>query len=433
MAATETSASANPAGERAQPSASLDAVARLEAQLRQTGRRRWGTRLAWMLGLCVLLAAGALWRRSQTPPPEPRFRTKALEVRDVLERVESTGRLRPLTEVQVGAQVSGRVARVHVDFNAQVKRGDLLAEIDPQLFGAQVGQVTGQLEAAKAALSSAQARATAAEAELKRVTELVQESIATRAELDKAIGTRDVALADIAAANASITGLRAQLKSVQTTLTYTKIYSPIDGIVINRAVEPGQTLAASFNSPTLFLIAQDLSQMEVLADIDEADVGKVKEQMPALVTVDAFAGESFVGKVTQIRYNPNEVQGIVTYSAVIDVKNQELKLRPGMTATVSITTREVKHVLAAPNAALRFKPQDKDRGPELTSLGQGQGRVYQLSGGVIGKEQIAPLVVGLGASDGIWTELTASGLDAGSQLVVEQTDKPEARRLFGIF
>jgi HlyD family secretion protein len=354
-------------------------------------------------------------------------------VRDIVEVIESTGRLKPLTEVQVGAQVSGRVTRVLGDFNARVKKGDLLAEIDPQILGAQVGQVSGQLESAKAALGSAQARAKAAEVQLERIKKLVSESLASVAELDQANSTRDVAVSEVNAANATIAGIKAQLSSVQTTLTYTKIYSPIDGVIINRAVQPGQTIAATFNAPVLFVIAQDLSRMQVLADIDEADVGKLKEGMLAKVSVDAFVGETFLGKVVQIRYSPNEVQGVVTYSAVIDVNNKEEKLRPGMTATVAVTTREVKQTMAAPNAALRFRPQDKDRAKELSSLEHGQARLYRVTSGKLGSEEIEPQTVKIGLSDGVWTELLGAGLHAGDGVVTEQTEKLEARRMFGIF
>ncbi len=412
--------------------AKLDAVRKLERDLQRRGLRRWLTRGIWLVVLGALAFAGLWWRRANEPPPEPRFLTKPIEVRDIVEKVESTGRLKPLREVQVGAQVSGRVVEVHVDFNSRVKRGDLLAEIDPQLFGAQVGQVGGQLAAAQANLERAKSQVSATNTELERLKALVAEGIATQAELDQAKSAADVAQSDVAAASATIDGLRSQLRSARTTLAYTKIYSPIDGLVIHREVEPGQTVAASFAAPVLFIIAEDLSKMQVLADIDEADVGKVAEGMSAKVTVDAFMGEAFEGRVTQIRYSPTEVQGVVTYSAVVDVDNPELKLRPGMTATVAIVTREESQVLAAPNAALRFKPEDKER--DFSPLEHGQARVYQVSGGAVGQEELDSSVVEVGITDGVYSKVQAEGLAVGVQLVTEQTDKQkDKRRFMGLF
>lgn len=409
-----------------------EAVQRLERELRAQGGRRWLRRGLALLLVCGAIVGGLAWRRSQEPPPEPRFRTQALMIRDVVEQVESTGKLKPLTEVQVGAQVSGRVVAVHADFNSKVEQGDLLAEIDPQLFGAQVGQVSGQLQAAVANLERAKARVVATEAELARLRSLVREGIGTQAELEQAQSARDVARAEVTAAEATITGLRAQLSSARTTLAYTKIYSPIDGVVITRAVEPGQTVAASFSAPVLFVIAEDLSKMQVLADIDEADVGKLAEGMHAEVSVDAFLGKQFAGKVSQIRYSPNEVQGVVTYSAVIDVDNTDLQLRPGMTATVAITTKEAHQVLVAPNAALRFKPEE--RASDLDPVEHGEARVYRVAGGAVGEEQLSSLVITTGITDGVWTEVRGDRLAAGLELVTEQTDRQEKKRKFlGLF
>ncbi|HEX2731411.1 MAG TPA: efflux RND transporter periplasmic adaptor subunit [Polyangiaceae bacterium] len=409
-----------------------EAVVRLERELVRQARRRWLKLGFWV----VALGAGAFWflrARSHEAPPEPRFRTRAVELRDIVERVESTGRLKPLTEVQVGAQVSGRVVKVLVDYNTRVKQGQLLAEIDPQLLGAQVGQVTGQLESAKANVLRAVSRVQATDIDLARIEQLAKNGLASQAELDQARSAVAVARAEQQAAEATLTGLRSQLSSARTTLTYTKIFSPIDGVVISRNVEPGQTVAASFSTPVLFVIAEDLAKMQALADIDEADVGKVKEDMLATVSVDAFAGEDFPGKVTQIRYSPTEVQGVVTYSAVIDVANPELKLRPGMTATVSITTREAKGVVAAPNAALRFRPTEKEE-RDLTPLQHGQARLYVISGGAVGSETLKPVVAKTGLSDGVWTELSAAELSAGAQLVTEQVDKLEKKKRFmGLF
>ncbi|MEZ4226620.1 MAG: efflux RND transporter periplasmic adaptor subunit [Polyangiaceae bacterium] len=415
-----------------------DAARDLKRELARQGGRKW-LRRGLIVAVLIGIVAGVMyWRQATAPPPPPRFLTEALEVRDIVEQVQSTGSVRPVTEVQVGAQVSGRVVKVHADFNSTVKKGDLLAEIDPSLLGAQVSQSGAQLQAAKASLSRAEARLATAKITLGRMKSLNKEGIASSAELDQAQGDSDIAVADVAAARAQISQLNAQLKSARTTLAYTRIYSPIDGIVVDRQVEPGQTVAASFSAPVLFVIAQDLSKMQVLADIDEADVGRLKEKMKADVVVDAFPGQTFSGQVTQIRYAPNNVQGVVTYSAVVDVDNPELKLRPGMTATVTVKTKQETQVLAVKNAALRFRPlpeMDDEGKPKKEKppppLEHGQGRVYLVSGAA-GAETIEPRVVKTGFTDGVWTVLEDKTLSLGTQVVVEQREEKKRKR-FGVF
>lgn len=408
-----------------------DAVARLERELASQARTRWLWRIAIPIAIALVWFGYRAWGKANEPPPKPRFVESAVEARSVVQLVESTGRLKPLTEVQVGAQVSGRVVRVLVDFNSRVKKGDLLAEIDPQLFGAQVGQVASQLKVAEANVGRARSRVQATTLDLQRIRNLHNEGIASKGELDQATSAYDVAVAELAAAEANISGLKSQLVSARTTLEYTKIHSPIDGVVVNRSIEPGQTVAANFAAPVLFVIAQDLSKMQVLADIDEADVGKLAEHMPAKISVDAFLGEHFQGRVTQIRYSPNQVQGVVTYSAVIDVDNPESKLRPGMTATVSVTTKEAKDVPAVRNSALRFKPDTEEL--QLQPLQFGQGRVFQVSGGAVGSEEVAAKVISVGITDGVWTQVT-SGLSVGDEVVTEQLDKEVKKRKFmGLF
>lgn len=416
-----------------------DVVAELERELRAQTLRRWSRRASVLLLAVAAISGVWLWRRWAAPAPPPRYTLSALEQRDVFEVVQSTGTVKPLTEVQVGAQVSGRIVKVQVDFNTKVKKGDLLAEIDPSLFGSQVSQVGAQLEAAKAASKRAEAQLITAKANLTRLRNLVAEKLVSQADLDAAEGNHAVAEAEVEAGKAQISQLVAQLTSARTTLAYSRIYSPIDGVVVNRAVEPGQTVAASFSAPVLFVIAQDLAKMQVLAEIDEADVGKLHEGMLASVVVDAFPGKRFEGKVTQLRYSPNNVQGVVTYSAVVVVDNPALELRPGMTATVSVRTRAAHGVVAAPNAALRFKPQPLREGekPKLEApLAAGQGRVYVPAGGTPGDEQVAPVLVTVGANDGVYTEIRPANkgqpaLAPGAEVVVEQREEKRKGGLFG--
>lgn len=419
-----------------------DAVRELERELGALGGRRWLRRLAVIALLGAAVAGLVFWRKKTAPPPPPRFTTAAVERRDVVEQVQSTGSVKPLTEVQVGAQVSGRIVEVKVDFNSAVKKGDLLAVIDPSLFGAQVSQSDAQLKAARAAVQRAKARLETTRIELARQKNLLAEHLVSQAEVDQAQGEYDVAEADLTASEAQTGQLGAQLRSARTTLAYTRIYSPIDGVVITRSIDPGQTVAASFAAPVLFVIAQDLSKMQVLADIDEADVGKLKEGMRAEVVVDAFPGEKFAGTVTQVRYSPNTVAGVVTYSAVIDVDNPELKLRPGMTATVSIRTREARQVLAVRNAALRFRPLDPDADEKedeakkqaaapVKPLRAGEGRVYLVGEGPPAEAAAVEKLVGVGITDGVWTALTDGALTLGAEVIVDQRgDEKKGFHLF---
>lgn len=424
-----------------------DVVAGLERELRDGQRRKW---IRWgviVLVLGGLAFGGVAYQKKNAPPPLPQFTTAGLEVRDIVEEVQSTGVVEPVNQVDIGAQVSGRVVNVFVDFNDQVKAGDQLAEIDPELLGAEVVQQDAQLGAARASVKSAEARRDAVKTRLLRLRTLVTERVASAVELDQVQGEYDVAVAEVAAAEAQIAQITARLRSARTNLTYTKIYSPIDGVVIDRQVEPGQTVASSFNTPVLFVIARDLRQMRVLAEIDEADVGKVKEGMKADVTVDAFPGEKFEGDLTQIRLSPNNVEGVVTYAAVILVKNPDNKLRPGMTATATVVTSEVRQVLAVKNAALRFEPLPPDAGPSAPAgaappaqktsgplqkkPGPGEGLVYLAGDGPKEAPGMTRKIVKTGISDGVWTELKG-GLEKGAQVIVDERPQ-EAKKGFRLF
>jgi HlyD family secretion protein len=223
--------------------------------------------------------------------------------------------------------------------------------------------------------------------------------------------------------------MSAQLATSRANVSYTKIISPVDGVVVSRAIDPGATVVASFQTPTLFVIAQDLRRMRVLADVDEADVGKLKEQMDADAVVDAFPGDTFHGFVQQLRYSPNNSAGVVTYSAVVEVDNPEEKLRPGMTATVTVRTRDAKNVPHIPNAALRYKPtppMGPDGKPQVQPpdppLAKGTGRVFVLVNDKPGEEKVEPRVVHVGVSDGVVTELTEASLPLDAKVVTDEID-----------
>jgi HlyD family secretion protein len=409
------------------------AKSELERDLSKVDGRKWLRRLGVVVAIVAVSGGVMGYLASTKPKPPPRYVLGQTSKGDVFETVQSTGQVQPLTQVQVGAQVSGRITSVMVDFNSKVKRGDVLAEIDPTLFGAAIDSGRAQIAAATASVTKTEANVIAVRSRLERAKKLVAEGIGTQAELEQAQGAYDVAIADVAASKANVNQLQAQLRSSRTNLEYTRIFSPIDGVVISRAIDPGQTVAASFQAPVLFVIAQDLRKMRVLADIDEADVGRLKEGITAEVSVDAFPGEKFKGIVSQVRFSPTSNAGVVTYAAVIEVDNPDVKLRPGMTATVSIRTAEMKDTTRLPNAALRFKPTpptDKDgkKIPQdpLPPLAAHKGRIYVLTDEAPGAEKVAMKEIDIGITDGITTDLKTDL--TGLKIVVDETDDPNKKK-----
>ncbi len=403
----------------------------------EEGGRRWLRRVAALGVVAAVVGGGLVFRAKHRPAPPARYVSAVPSVGDVAEKVQATGAVQPVLQVNVGAQVNGRVATVRVDFNSVVKKGDVLAEIDPTVYGAQVNQVVAQVASQRAQLESAKANAAAAKVALDRTRRLFEQALAAKGELDSAQGAYDVAKAQVDANAAQIGAIEAQLQQSRTNVGWTKIYSPVDGVVVSRAIDPGATVVASFQTPTLFVIAQDLRKMRVMADVDEADVGKLKEGMEAEAVVDAFPGETFKGKVEQVRYSPNNVQGVVTYSAVIDVDNPEEKLRPGMTATVTIKTHEVKAALRVPNAALRYKPtppmgpngKPVPQPPE-PPLAKGTGRVFVVTNEKLGEEKSEPRLIQIGVTDGINTEVLG-GLVNGTKVVTDEMDDDDKKKKKG--
>ncbi|MBI3795496.1 MAG: efflux RND transporter periplasmic adaptor subunit [Deltaproteobacteria bacterium] len=288
--------------------------------------------------------------------PSFRYETAKVEKGRIAAKVTATGTLSALVTVQVGSQVSGRIQQLFVDFNSPVKKGQLIAKIDPQLFEAAVEQAQANSVAAQGNLSKAQAQAIDAERQYRRARALGERQLIAQADVDTAQTNSDAAVATVEAAKGNVAQAKANLHQAQINLAYTNIISPTNGVVISRSVDVGQTVAASLQAPTLFMIAEDLAKMQVDTSVAEADVGKLKAQMAATFTVDAYPSERFTGTVRQIRNAPQTVQNVVTYDAVIDVDNAELKLKPGMTANVTFIYAEREDVVRVPNAALRFRP-----------------------------------------------------------------------------
>jgi HlyD family secretion protein len=308
------------------------------------------------LAIVGLAVGGYFLYGGLTREPETTYRTAKVEKARISAKISATGTLSAHVTVLVGSQVSGRVTEIGVDFNSPVKKGQRIARIDPQLYTAALSQARANAYAAQGNLTKAKAQALDGERQLARSKALRAEGIISQVDVDAAETNALVTAAQIDAAKGAVEQARAQVETAQANLAYTDIISPIDGVVISRAVDVGQTVAASLSAPTLFTIAQDLRQMQVDTSITEGDVGKLKAGMATTFVVDAYPSKKFKGTIRQIRNAPVSVQNVVTYDAVIDVDNPDLELKPGMTANASVVYSERIDVLAVPNAALRFRP-----------------------------------------------------------------------------
>ena len=359
----------------------------------------------------VIIAAIIGYRQFYADAPQQQYRLQAVEKGDVSQVVSANGTINPVTLVNVGTQVSGTVKKLHVDFNSQVEQGQVLLELDDALLNAQQKQSLANVQSATASLELA------ASNEARALTLFAQEYV-SRQELDTAIQTRKAAEAQLQLARAAVEKDRANL-------AYSVIRSPVSGVVVDRAVDVGQTVAASLQTPTLFKIAQDLSKMQIHASFAEADIGSIRIGQTVHFTVDAFPEKRFRGEVMQVRLNPVIQQSVVTYDVVVNVDNPEHILLPGMTAYVNITVAERKSVLLVPNAALRFKPPgDGKRGgvppgskakDDSAQSGAGgfPGKVY-----VQGPGGLTPVSVATGITDNRNTEIIRGDLKEGDQAVV---------------
>ena len=312
-----------------------------------------------VLGLCVV-AAGAFaiwkWRKSVAADAVPRYETVAVDRGPIVAKVTATGTLSALVTVQVGTQVSGRIKEINVDFNSPVKKGQVIARIEPALFAAALESARANHLAAQGSIAKLEAQAENAKLQYDRAEQLFERKAIAQADLDTARATMRAANGDVVAARGNLAQAKAALNQAQVNLDYTTIMSPTTGVVISRSVDVGQTVAASLAAPTLFLIAEDLTKMQVDTSVAEADIGKLKPEMDATFTVDAYPSRAFKGKIRQIRNAPQTQQNVVTYDAVIDVSNAGLELKPGMTANVTFIYDHRDSALRVANAALRFQP-----------------------------------------------------------------------------
>jgi HlyD family secretion protein len=345
-----------------QPNRRIDPEVEAQLGLAQTSgsraRRAWVRRGAWVLVALALLGGLAWWRARGRAERAPKYVTAPVERGDLAVTVTATGTLSALDTVEVSSEVSGRVAEVMVDFNDRVTAGQLLAVLNPEQARARAQEAAAQVEAANAGLARARATADESRRKVGRAQELFKAGLLSKDDLDTAQATARRADADVGAAAAQTTVARASLDDARSALRKSSVVSPIDGIVLSRTVEPGQTVAASLQAPVLFTLARDLTKMKLEVAVDEADVGKVREGNPATFTVDAYPGRTFASRVESLHNVATTAENVVTYTAELSVENSDLALRPGMTATAGIVTEEKHGVLLVPNAALRFTPPD---------------------------------------------------------------------------
>ena len=406
-------------------------------------------RTGLVLAVLAAAAGGYAWLRNGNGGEHPQYRLARVERGPLTAAVAASGTLNAVTTVQVGSQISGQVKEIYADFNTSVKAGQVIARIDPETFELRVGQARADLDAAQSAVAVARSGLAAQMAELGRVKvtladaqrdyerkkALVEKSFISPSELDKARtlleATRQqlkaveaqmhVGEAQVRSALAAVKQRESLLKQARVDLERTIIRAPVDGTVILRNVDAGQTVAASLQAPVLFTIARDLRDMQVEAAIDEADVGRLRPGLPATFSVDAFPRRGFTGEIVQIRKSPVTVQNVVSYTVVISARNPDLALLPGMTANVRIVVEQRENALKVPNAALRFRPAGEVEAPPQPRPGAAAkgrdtartGRVWVPDG-----RGARPLEVRLGLSDGLSTEIVAGPLTEGAEVVV---------------
>jgi HlyD family secretion protein len=395
-------------------------------------------KIAILLVVVLVIAAGGgyfYYKRT----PEITYKTTKIERGMIVSTVAATGNLSAVTTVQVGTQVSGTIQKLYVDYNSRVKKGQAIAEIDPSLFNASVEQAQGSFLSAEANLLKAKVARADAERTLKRNKQLLADGIISQSDFDVAETALQSAQASVKAAEGSLAQTRGSLMQSKTNLRYSVIRSPVDGVVISRAIDVGQTVAASFSTPTLFTIAQDLTKMQIEVSVDEADISRIVLEQKATFTVDSYPEQTFRGQVIQIRSAPIITQNVVTYVVVVSVDNTDLKLKPGMTANVSIEVAKKEDVLKLPPAAVRFKPKATSAETKTKANGERNGATGQRPAGAPGGgkpggrkgggQQVyilkegkpAPVAIKTGISNNTAIELLESTLKEGDEVIVEQS------------
>ena len=380
------------------------------------------SRLPWLIGSAIVLAIAGwgmwYWWTAGTPPIQ--YKTALVDRGPITAIVTATGTVNPVVSVQVGSQVSGKIAKLFADFNSVVKQGQTLAQIDQQPFNARVSQARAAVKTAMGNLVKAKNMAAQRKRERDRMATLRKQAFVSQADLDLAETNYRDAAAHIDVTQAQLDQAQATLASAELDLGYTTIYSPVNGIVVSRNVDVGQTVVSSFQTPTLFVIAQDLTQMQVNANVSESDIGGVGEGKGATFRVDAYPRQFFEGVVTQVRNAPISIQNVVTYDVIITVDNRELKLKPGMTANVTIVTAKKENPLRVPNGALRFRMPNVAVDRKITQL-------WALDQA----KQPTQAMVTAGIADSLFTEITDGPLKEGDTVItgIETAEEQAQKKL----
>lgn len=374
-----------------------------------------------MLVVAILAVAGTAYYRLRASDEGPVLQMAVVARGDVIELVEATGTLSPVDTVEIGAQVTGRIQRLGADFNDRVVEGQILARLEPESLQAQVDQAAATVARLEADVNRAEVTLGDAETKLARAETLASQQLVSQADLDAARSTRDAARAALVSARAQVVQAQASLQQARVNLGHTIIRSPTSGVVLSRNVEAGQTVTSGLQTPTLFVIARDLERMEVQANVDEGDIGRVESGQPVTFTVDAYGSRTFTGRVADVRLQPVVEQNVVTYTTIIEVENPGLLLKPGMTATVRIETGRADDALVVPSAALRFRPT-----PELLQAMGGPGAVSAMPArSARGGTGEGPAVVWT-VEDGLLRPVTVTaGVSDGATVAVESPDLGE--------
>lgn len=364
--------------------------------------------------LIFLIAIGVVFYALKGEKDTVGYKTVKVERGAIASTVLASGTVNPVVLVSVGSQVSGTIEKIYVDFNSRVEKGQIIAQIDPAVFQAEVEKARANHKSALANLEQKQAQVTDAKRTFERYRELMKNDLVAQSDVDTAETTYQSASASFRAAEAAVLQAKAALNLAESNLQYTTIRSPVNGIVVSRNVDAGQTVAASFQAPVLFTIAKDLTKMQVDTSVDEADIGVTKPGQKATFTVDAYPSETFVGKVLQVRNAAQVVQNVVTYDVIVSVDNSSLKLRPGMTANVSILIEERSNVIKIPTAALRFTPPEGERKKGARETPKGP-LVWKLRP----DNRLEPVAVKLGIANSQHAELLKGNIAEGDLLATE--------------
>jgi len=401
-----------------------------------------GKKRRWIFLFLLIFVIGVsifLFLRKKEERHSIKYITEEVKKGDLIVTVTATGNLQALNQVNVGVEVSGTIEKIYVDYNQHVKKGQILAKLDLSKFEAQVYRSEARLKAAEAAFMKAEADLRLAKINMRRLRKAYRLShgkVPSKIELDEAEARLRAAEAAVNSAKADIYEAKADLKYYKTELSKAIIYSPMDGIVLEKHVEEGQTVAAAFKTPTLFTIAEDLRRMELHVDVDEADIGKVKVGQDATFTVDAYPNRIFFAKVREVRFAPKIVEGVVTYETILDVDNRDLALRPGMTATAKIIVKKIKDAILIPNKALRFvfpkkiKKKKEKRGflsmiiphppkrfateRKIESFKGRKRRIWILKGG-----RPVPVIITIGETDGVMTQVLSGNIKPGTKVIID--------------